>query len=44
MDPKERTFGHIYSENGYKTCIAGKWQLYSYNPPDEKPIAFAEVL
>ena len=37
MDPKERTFGHIYSENGYKTCIAGKWQLYSYNPPGEKP-------
>tara|TARA_B100000902_G_scaffold396201_1_gene456602 strand:- start:91 stop:1377 length:1287 start_codon:yes stop_codon:yes gene_type:complete len=37
MDPNEKTFGHIYSENGYKTCIAGKWQLYSYNPPDEKP-------
>ena len=37
MDPKERTFGHIYSENGYKTCITGKWQLYSYNPPNEKP-------
>ena len=37
MNPKERTFGHIYSDNGYKTCIAGKWQLYSYNPPDEKP-------
>ena len=37
MDPNERTFGHIYSDNGYKTCIAGKWQLYSYNPPDEKP-------
>ena len=37
MDPKEKTFGHIYSENGYKTCIAGKWQLYSYNPPGEKP-------
>ena len=37
MDPNERTFGHIYSDNGYKTCIAGKWQLYSYNPPNEKP-------
>jgi len=37
MNPNERTFGHIYSDNGYKTCIAGKWQLYSYNPPDEKP-------
>lgn len=21
-------------EAGYKTCIAGKWQLQSYDPPD----------
>ncbi|MFL2664339.1 MAG: sulfatase-like hydrolase/transferase [Dehalococcoidia bacterium] len=35
MAPKEKTFGHIFSENGYKTCIAGKWQLYSYFPIDE---------
>lgn len=34
MDPDERTFGHIMKTEGYKTCIAGKWQLYSYNPPD----------
>ena len=37
MDPKEKTFGHIMSDNGYKTLISGKWQLYSYNPPDEMP-------
>ncbi|SHI40437.1 Arylsulfatase A [Rubritalea squalenifaciens DSM 18772] len=27
LDPKERTFGHAMKEAGYKTCIAGKWQL-----------------
>ena len=37
MDPNEKTFGHIMSDNGYKTLISGKWQLYSYNPPDEFP-------
>jgi arylsulfatase A len=37
MDPKEKTFGHIMQAAGYKTCIAGKWQLYSYNPPDFEP-------
>ncbi len=34
MDPKEVTFGHWMGAQGYKTCIAGKWQLYSYNQPD----------
>ncbi|WP_236979491.1 sulfatase-like hydrolase/transferase [Membranihabitans maritimus] len=28
LDPKEKTFGHRMQEEGYKTCIAGKWQLY----------------
>lgn len=37
MDPKERTFGHAFTEAGYKTAIAGKWQLWSYNPPDFEP-------
>ena len=37
MDPNEKTFGHIMSDNGYKTLISGKWQLCSYNPPDEMP-------
>ena len=35
--PDETTFGHLMSDAGYNTCIAGKWQLYSYNPPDEVP-------
>ncbi|MEM7144782.1 MAG: sulfatase-like hydrolase/transferase [Verrucomicrobiota bacterium] len=27
LDPKARTFGHLFKDNGYKTVIAGKWQL-----------------
>lgn len=30
----EKTFGHLMSGLGYKTCLAGKWQLTSYDPPD----------
>ena len=37
MDPRERTFGHWMSAAGYRTCIAGKWQMYSYNPADFEP-------
>ena len=37
MDPKEITFGHILAGAGYRTAIAGKWQFYSYNPPDFWP-------
>lgn len=37
--PDEVTFGHLFSDAGYKTCISGKWQLHSYNPPDEMPEA-----
>jgi arylsulfatase A len=37
MDPNERTFGHMMRDAGYRTAIAGKWQFYSYNPPDFEP-------
>ena len=37
IKPDEVTFGHLFSDAGYNTCISGKWQLYSYNPPDEAP-------
>ena len=37
LDSKARTFGHWFSDAGYKTCIAGKWQLRSYNPPEYMP-------
>ena len=33
LDPNEKTFGHLMQEQGYKTCMAGKWQLQSYDPP-----------
>ena len=36
-NPEEVTFGHLLSDAGYNTCISGKWQLFSYNPPDERP-------
>jgi arylsulfatase A-like enzyme len=34
LDPKAKTIGHWMSDAGYRTCIAGKWQLQSYDPPD----------
>lgn len=37
MDPNETTFAHYMKGAGYKTCISGKWQMYSYNPPDFEP-------
>jgi len=30
LDPTETTVGHLMQQQGYKTCIAGKWQLYGY--------------
>lgn len=27
LHPNEKTFGHVLRDAGYKTCIAGKWQL-----------------
>ena len=34
LDPQADTFSHMLQRAGYKTCIAGKWQLTSYDPPD----------
>ena len=33
LDPAEKTFGHHLQEQGFKTCMVGKWQLQSYDPP-----------
>lgn len=38
LDPKEKTFGHYMQELGYKTCIAGKWQLLG----NEKQVTLAK--
>lgn len=37
LDPREKTFGQLMQQQGYKTCIAGKWQLYG----DEKQVKLA---
>ena len=34
LDPNAKTFGHWMQEANYDTCIVGKWQLQSYDPPD----------
>lgn len=34
LDPAAKTIGHFLREAGYRSCIAGKWQLQSYDPPD----------
>lgn len=34
LNPKEKTFGHLMKAAGYATAIAGKWQLYSYDPKE----------
>lgn len=34
LNPSERTIGHWMSDAGYATCMVGKWQLQSYDPPD----------
>lgn len=33
LDPRAKTIGHFMQQSGYRTCIAGKWQLHSYDPP-----------
>jgi arylsulfatase A len=27
LDPSQTTFAHLFREEGYKTCVVGKWQL-----------------
>ncbi len=31
LDKRETTFGHTFKKAGYKTCVAGKWQLFANN-------------
>lgn len=41
LHPEERTFGHLLQAAGYRTCIAGKWQLngIAYGLPGSKDTA-----
>lgn len=39
----QRTFGHFFQEAGYKTCIAGKWQLGS-EPDAPQHFGFEQAL
>src|SRR5262245_4369644 len=43
-DGKEKTFGHIFKEAGYRTAIAGKWQLADFykHPNNVKEAGFDE--
>ena len=34
LDPQLTTFGHRMQAVGYETGLYGKWQLFSYDPPD----------
>jgi arylsulfatase A-like enzyme len=34
LDVKEKTFGHLMQQAGYKTAIAGKWQLNGLYDPE----------
>jgi arylsulfatase A len=40
LEKSQTTFGHIFSQSGYATCIAGKWQLGSKDPGLPKHFGF----
>jgi len=44
LDPKERTFGHVFRAAGYRTALAGKWQLahFDEHPEHVKQCGFDE--
>ncbi len=37
LSPEERTFGHMMQDDGYDTCVVGKWQLAGRNRPEVGP-------
>ncbi len=37
LSPEERTFGHMLQDDGYDTCVVGKWQLAGRNVPEAGP-------
>ncbi|MBN1342893.1 MAG: sulfatase-like hydrolase/transferase [Phycisphaerae bacterium] len=41
MDPATTTFGNLFKEAGYATCIVGKWQL-GHDPDQPRKFGFDE--
>ena len=38
LKPGEKTFGHLFRDAGYRTAVAGKWQLHgSPDHPGQSP-------
>jgi len=37
LSPEEHTFGHMFQDDGYDTCVVGKWQLAGRNMPEVGP-------
>jgi arylsulfatase A len=42
LNPAEKTFGNLLQDAGYKTAIAGKWQLNGITSKDELPNKYDE--
>ncbi|QOV90579.1 sulfatase-like hydrolase/transferase [Humisphaera borealis] len=42
LEKSQTTFGHLFRDTGYATCIAGKWQLGSKDPSLPRHFGFDE--
>jgi arylsulfatase A len=42
LEPSQITFGHLFRNAGYRTCIVGKWQLSRNDPGAPKHFGFDE--
>lgn len=40
LNPKERTFGNVFQDAGFATCIVGKWQLTYGDVDERRPATF----
>jgi arylsulfatase A len=37
LSPTDKTFAHMLKDDGYDTCVVGKWQLAGRNTPEAGP-------
>ena len=42
LNQEEKTFGHMMKQAGYKTCVAGKWQLHADGGQSPDQVGFDE--